>query len=98
MPVTEDYTIITAGDNKYGTCGIMIYTDSKCKIEFDVCDYRDPTWWITISKKAGLSKEQKIELLRRISANIKIPVYEEAIGTIQEYINNIDGTKSVTDF
>jgi hypothetical protein len=98
VPVTENYTIITAEGNKYGTCGIMIYTDSKCKIEFDVCDYRDPMWWITISKKAGLSKEQKIELLRRISASIKIPVYEDDIGTVREQISNIDGTRSVIDF
>lgn len=98
MNLTKNYALSTSKDNKYGTCGTMIYSDLKCKIEFDVCDYRDPVWWITILKKAGLSKEQKIELLRRISASIRMPVFEEVIGEIEENINNIDGEKSIMDF
>ncbi|OPX42129.1 hypothetical protein CLHUN_40350 [Ruminiclostridium hungatei] len=94
----KNYIIETSKDNKYGTCGTMIYSDSKCRIEFDVCDYRDPVWWITILKKFKLSKEQKIELLRRISADVKMRVYEELIGEIQENINNIDGSKSIMDY
>jgi hypothetical protein len=96
--LTHNYTIDTAKDNKYGTCGTMIYNDSKCKIEFDVCDYRDPEWWITISKKINLSIKQRIELLRRISASTQMPVYEKHIGTIQENIHNIDGSKSIIDY
>ncbi len=98
MHLTNNYTIKTSKDNKYNTCGTMIYTDLKCKIEFDVCDYRDPTWWITVSKKFNLSNNQKKELLRRISASSNMPVCEDLIGTIQEDIRNIDGTKSVIDF
>jgi hypothetical protein len=98
MDSTKNYDIYTSKDNKYGTCGTMIYTDPKCRIEFDVCDYRDPVWWITVLKKFNLTKEQKIELLRRISANVQIPVYEERIGEIQEDINNIDGSKSIIDY
>lgn len=94
----KNYYIETSKDNKYGTCGTMIYNDSKCRIAFDVCDYRDPVWWISILKRLNLSKEQKIELLRRISADIKIQVYEEHIGEIKENINNIDGSKSVMDY
>lgn len=99
MNSNKNYTTETSKDNKYGTCGTMIYTDSKCIIEYDVCDFRDPAWWITISKKTKLSHNQEIELLRRISANnSNQKVYEEQLGVLQEELKNIDGTKSIMDF
>jgi len=94
----KNYIIKMCPDNKYNTGGLQKYKDSKCEIYYDICDYRDPGWWITIVK-IKLSKSQKIELLKRISANSDMKeVYEESIGIIKENIVNIDGSKSILDY
>ncbi len=98
MFLTKGFEIEMSKDNKYNTCGTLMYKDSKCIIEFDVCDYREPTWWITFIGNHNLTKDQKIELLKRISASIDTEVYEEKIGFVKETIDNIDGSRSILDF
>lgn len=98
MFLIKGFEMEMSKDNKYNTCGTIIYKDSKCSIKFDVCDYREPSWWITFTGQHNLTKHQKVELLKRISASTNLEVYEEKIGFIKENIDNIDGSKSIMDY
>jgi hypothetical protein len=85
------------------------YEDPSCYITVSVADFRDKVWWIgartIFNKKNGslekISKKQKYEVFRRVSADAKLhgvpSVYTDEFEYIEEDVENIDYTKDILD-
>ena len=96
----KNYNVTSDGRSK------VYYEDLLCRVTLVVADFRDSSWGIsletTVDKRNGniikLSKEQRYELFRRISADSKTELYTTEFKFIKEELSNIDGNVSILDF
>ena len=83
-----------------------LYQDNLCEVQFTICDPRDLALWVGVDKavdnqgnKIKLTKEQKIELFNRISADWQgEKVFDEGMGYITCKKDQIDEGKSILEY
>ena len=83
-----------------------LYQDNLCEVQFTICDPRDLALWVGIDKAIDnqgnnikLTKEQKVELFKRISADWEgTEVFDVGFPFITCKKEQIDENKSILKY